>query len=65
MTSKVKGQCYNVMSVWRVFAHNSTKKSRINTEISKKVVSVTADSSKVTKSKFITRPLWVAVQVTT
>ena len=44
MTSHIKGQGYNVKSsVWRVFAHNSTKKSRRNTEIGRKVVRATAD----------------------
>ena len=48
-TPKVKVQGYNVMSsVWRVFAHNTTKKSHRSTTIGRKVVHI---SSKVERSK--------------
>ena len=48
-----KGQSYNVtLSVWRVFAHNSTKKSCRNTEIDRKVVrSVPVRRSKDQRSR--------------
>ena len=67
VTSKVKGQSYNVMlSVWHVFAHNSIKWSGRSTKTGKKSVSATADirtSFNVKRSKVkIARPLWVAVQ---
>jgi len=29
VTSEVKGQGYNMTSLWRVFSHNSAKKSQI------------------------------------
>jgi len=44
VTSKVKGQGYNVTSsVWRVFARNSTTKSCRSTQIGAKVVHATGD----------------------
>ena len=69
MCGDVKGQGYNVTSsVWRVFAHNLTKKSYRNTKIGRRlsVPRLTfCMSSKVKRSKVkVTRPLWVAVQVT-
>jgi len=44
LTSKVQGQGYNVTSsVWRIFAHNSTKKRRRSTKFSKNIVRATGD----------------------
>ena len=46
VTSKVKGQGYNVTSsVWRVFAHNSTKESRRSTKIGGNDFRATADTA--------------------
>jgi len=67
VTSKDTGQRqrHNVTSsLWRVFAHNSTKRSHWSTKIGRKVCPCHAWHCKVLKSKVnVTRPLWVAVQV--
>ena len=63
---KVKGQGYDVTSsVWRVFAHNSTK--RQSTKIGRKVVRATSDIVHQFQGQNIEviRPLWVAIRVTT
>ena len=65
VTSKYTGQRRNVTSsLWRVFAHNSTKRSHWSTKIGRKVCPCHGWHCKVLKSKVnVTRPLWVAVQV--
>jgi len=63
----LKGQGYNVTSsVWSVFTHNSTKRSPRSTKIGRKIATgEKARTSSKAKMVVITRPLWVAVQVTT
>jgi len=53
-----------------MFPHNSTTKSQITTKISRKVVRATTDiphqfQGAVKVKVKVTRPLWLAVQVTT
>ena len=63
------GTLWHISSVWCMFAHNSTNKSRRSTKIGRKVLSVPRvtfrTSSKVEMSKVkVIRPHWLAVQVT-
>jgi len=57
VTSKVKGQCYNATSSVRcLFAHNSIKKSRINTLSVPRLTFRITSKVKMSKVK-VTRPL--------
>jgi len=56
LTSKVQGQGYNVTSsVWRISAHNSTKKRRRNTKFSKNIVRATGDITHQLQSQNVQR----------